>query len=341
MSKKENVCAKTKGAEKVAKAIEGTTNVHTGNERNGLGCPAKSSAALKKFKDADALARAYGALEAEFTRRSQRIKELEKTVENLRSDLAKNEGSGAEKLRKNAEARRAAAKSFDKFIDELGKGHPHLEQTSDTTNMKDGEPTATAEGAARAEVVGTGSSFDGAASVEDAVSAGSADGLERAEGVDGVDGAKDAETAETAETSAWAEAESAEAQGDTVNDLLTADEKGAEEGEEHLQGKGERANGRGEKDSAAKTALEREKENSSVVVKNVEVSSEELYARVKHDEEVRLKIIGEYLASLGKNSPPLTVGGAGTLVAPPLKAKNIADAGCLALQYFKKPFDLD
>lgn len=39
--------------------------------------PAAPAAKCGKFKDADALMRAYEALEAEFTRRSQRLKELE------------------------------------------------------------------------------------------------------------------------------------------------------------------------------------------------------------------------------------------------------------------------
>jgi hypothetical protein len=39
------------------------------------------SAVFRKFKDANALAQAYGALEAEFTRRSQRLKELERLLE--------------------------------------------------------------------------------------------------------------------------------------------------------------------------------------------------------------------------------------------------------------------
>lgn len=43
----------------------------------------KSSAVLGKFRSVDALAEAYGALEAEFTRRSQRLKELEKQADNF------------------------------------------------------------------------------------------------------------------------------------------------------------------------------------------------------------------------------------------------------------------
>ena len=79
-----------------------------------------ASTVLGKFKDVDALARAYGALEAEFTRRSQRLKELEKETENLR--LGKDsEHSGAEKLRKNATLRKAEEKAFDEFVADVAK----------------------------------------------------------------------------------------------------------------------------------------------------------------------------------------------------------------------------
>ena len=77
----------------------------------------KDSAVLGKFKDVDALARAYSALQAEFTRRSQRLKELEKLTDNSKESAKE---SGAEKLRKTANARREAAKAFDKFVAEVG-----------------------------------------------------------------------------------------------------------------------------------------------------------------------------------------------------------------------------
>ena len=49
----------------------------------------KGSAVLGKFRDVDALKEAYSALEAEFTRRSQRLKELEKRADNsLKTDDA-------------------------------------------------------------------------------------------------------------------------------------------------------------------------------------------------------------------------------------------------------------
>ena len=61
MTGEENVCVGKEGTERAAEA-EG---------KNG-------SAVLGKFRDVNALAEAYGALEAEFTRRSQRLREPEK-----------------------------------------------------------------------------------------------------------------------------------------------------------------------------------------------------------------------------------------------------------------------
>ena len=66
-------------------------------------------------------------------------------------------------------------------------------------------------------------------------------------------------------------------------------------------------------------------------------SSETLYQKASRDEKVRLKIIGEYLSSLGRSGAPLMAGGAGMLATPPIKPKSISDAGTMALLYFKKP----
>ena len=68
--------------------------------------------------------------------------------------------------------------------------------------------------------------------------------------------------------------------------------------------------------------------------------SQSLYEQVRHDENVRLKIIGEYLSSIGKTGAPLMAGGVGTLTTPPKKAKSISQAGDMALLYFKKPTEM-
>ncbi len=68
-------------------------------EENNVLDPAAGASALGKFKDAEALMRAYRELEAEFTRRSQRLKALEeaaRTGGEASAPQAPQEGGGAE-----------------------------------------------------------------------------------------------------------------------------------------------------------------------------------------------------------------------------------------------------
>ncbi len=204
-----------------------------------------ASAVLGKFKDVDALTRAYESLQAEFTRRSQRLRTLEKEMENFKRTDG---GSGAEKLRKTASVRREATQRFDAFVAEVGK--PALEEKPRSLEEK---PVETAAEAAT-----------------------------KAEGGE-----------EIAEESACAEETSAQ----------------------------ERAKG------AA----------STVGSGSVYASSEELFRLAHADEGVRLRIIGEYLASLGRSNAPMMTGGAGTLATPPARAKTVGEAGVMALSYFRKP----
>ena len=107
MIEKENVYAETETTE-ATETIE--------NAAKEVARKEDASAVLGKFKDVDALARAYSSLQAEFTRRSQRLKELERQAENSEAEKARLGELGAEKLRKNAQARKAAAKQFDSFV---------------------------------------------------------------------------------------------------------------------------------------------------------------------------------------------------------------------------------
>ena len=67
-----------------------------------------------------------------------------------------------------------------------------------------------------------------------------------------------------------------------------------------------------------------------------ELSTDSLFEAAMNNESVRLKIVGQYLASLGSGGAPLTtsVGCAPALAAP--KAKSISDAAGMALELFKK-----
>lgn len=238
MEVKENVYMETTQTEN-AVAMAG----ENGNQQeNG---PQEVSAVLGKFKNVDALAQAYESLQSEFTRRSQRLKDLEKQVENFKQNKVSG-NSGVEKLRKNAQMHKAEEEKFDEFVKELNSVQESAKKpTGDNTENSNTEEKAT-ENLAQA--------------------------LE-----------------------------------------LEKDEKGNEK----------------------KAGLEG---TNSFVANNVESSSssEEVYAKASRDEKVRLRIIGEYLSSLGKSGVPITAGVGSVLTTPPTKAKNIGEAGNMALQYFKK-----
>ncbi|MBQ7913335.1 MAG: hypothetical protein IJ308_08295 [Clostridia bacterium] len=256
-----------------------------------------ASAVLGKFKDVNALARAYGALEAEFTRRSQRLKELERLADNLQGDGAA--AVGAEKLRKHAKARREEARAFDDFLALVGKAH-----TDDLDGR--GEPADT---------------DDEGKTVEDSVAAGSTAALQTQE-LCLENGAKEGGVYALKEENTLAVKPDGEGNA-AEYDVEPARSEAPflkENGDVHEEGvKGEKA-------------FPAVAEHG-----NTAFSSEELYRQASRNEGVRLKIIGEYLASIGKTGAPLTANGAGTPVTPPLKAKNIGDAGVMALQYFKQP----
>lgn len=63
----------------------------------------EAASELGKFKDVKALAEAYRALEAEFTRRSQRLKELEASKETEATAIAANAEAPSRKALKGAE----------------------------------------------------------------------------------------------------------------------------------------------------------------------------------------------------------------------------------------------
>ncbi len=72
-------------------------------------------------------------------------------------------------------------------------------------------------------------------------------------------------------------------------------------------------------------------------VRNTEnkFADDELFSAVLANEAVRLKVIGEYLNSIGKSGAPIVKGGTGTLAVQPTKAESIASAGAMALRMFK------
>lgn len=250
MMQEENVCVE-KNAEQAAAAEMGTTERTDGTE--------KGSTAFGKFKDADALRKAYDCLQAEFTRRSQKLKALQKQVDTFTATKPRADGNGVEKLRKAAAERRAEEGKFDDFIAEV-------------------------ERAARTP--------DGAEETQP-------DELNAARVAEGEDEAKR-----------------------DVRNVRATEEEGTME------------RGASERTLAQKAATEAMREQQSSRGKE-DVTSDELYERARADESVRLRLIGEYLASIGRGDAPLLCGGTGALTAPPLRAKNVREAGDMALRMFK------
>ena len=77
----------------------------------------QTSTSLKKFKDVKSLEKAYGSLESEFTKRSQRIKELEGKVAELTEFKL-----GAEKEKAALEAEKKAREYAWQYGKKHGKG---------------------------------------------------------------------------------------------------------------------------------------------------------------------------------------------------------------------------
>ena len=253
----------------------------------GLDTSAGNSAlaVLGKFKDVNALAKAYGALEAEFTKRSQRLKELERASENwqVRDDAS----AGAEKLRKHAKERREETKAFDEFLASVGKAH--------TDGAGDSQPEVTI-----------------------------ADAGVQAETPDLQEREKQGGMYAMNEKSAQEDA--------------LADKGNAAELERGVAAVGGSVSNQEETEKSTRTDVA--KEGAFLAVANhgiAKTSSDELYQQVCGDEQVRLRVIGEYLSSIGKTNAPLTAVGAGVPITPPLRARTIGDASAMALRYLKQP----
>ena len=239
MEKEENVYVENAETEQVAET--------TGREEGREDCVQKGSAVLGKFKDVDALAKAYSALQAEFTRRSQRLKELERKAENVAKTSETENGksaTGVEKLKNVALERKEEQDAFNRFVAEI--------------ESREGMPVKGAE----------------------------------------------EEILPTAEK---------EVVAPKTTEILETE--------------------------MVKTEVPSQEQSVTCVANSRESTfdgEEELYKKVCDNEQVRLKIIGEYLSSLQKNSAPLMKGGVGAFAAPPLKAKTIDEAGSMALRLFKE-----
>ena len=246
MENKENVFVQNEETEQAV--LSGKSGAEVGAEEMG-------SAVFKKFKDVNALARAYGALEAEFTRRSQRLKELERKMEEAQKASSSDLLGEAENTSCCGEATACGAEKPDVESDEVGFGSKDLESAvQPSEGCGDGE-----------ELVGIGRSSNERNTAEDQISG---------------------------------------------------------------QGYGESA------------FLDGGKPSDTVVATNAEsvgfrLSDEEIYRMANANEDVRIKIVGEYLSSLKKAGVPLVRGGVGTVATPPSRARSVAEAGDMALRFFQ------
>lgn len=217
---------KENGNELNAKTERGVKEMPQGSGEVG-------SAELGKFKDVNALLQAYLALEAEFTRRSQRLKTLEKEREKWES--------GTDGL---------------------------TEKTDLTEESQSGDSTAAAK---RSE------------------------------------GATETETAATPSPSLEKTPAQTEVRGIEGQD----GEKTVEEKESILP------------------------ESNSFRLQEEKTDDDALYSAVLANENVRLKVIGEYLSSIVASGAPIVKGGTGTLAVAAKRAESISSAGEMALKMFK------
>ena len=90
--------------------------------------------------------------------------------------------------------------------------------------------------------------------------------------------------------------------------------------------------------SAQGTGLGNVEEKSGVILSDGGVkevpTADEVYRLASKDEKVRLQIVGDYLQSLHTQGAPISKGGVGALLTPPKRARDIKDAGNLALRMF-------
>lgn len=76
-----------------------------------------------------------------------------------------------------------------------------------------------------------------------------------------------------------------------------------------------------------------ETESAPPMQDSAECEEERLFRAVSENESVRARVVSEYLASL--KGVPLMAGGGASVTAPKSRAKSIAEAGNLALGYFR------
>ena len=284
----------------------------------------RGPAILGKFRSADALAEAYSALQAEFTRRSQRLRELERKAENPEAKAGgalqtaekpqhRESGRETEVCSESSVSRKVAAR-FVAAEDGRGPALPHFtssdEAVGQPVNAEKPVNVQTAEAAEKAETE------------EQAEKSGREKILEKTEGK------ATAVTVKSTEGTVSGERETSKEASETAKTTQAVPEQGDKRADD------ERAvPGTGQRDGTAEIGEEPERAPEKTAG---ELSEEALYRAASASESVRLRIVGDYLSSLKNPGAPLMRGGTGTLAAPPLTARSIDEAGAMALLYFRK-----
>ena len=243
----------------------------------------EDSTVLGKFKDANALLKAYESLQAEFTRRSQRLKEMERELRHATENRGETSAQKVEKLKKGAQERKRREREFDSFVESLENSASFgLEKSADLEKE-------------------IGQVFDESAGpVADCGEKPNVPPVEKMPKNGVLD---DGETVEATETAA-------------PNATESVKENGV----------GEFVKNKNLEVSRGETALGDYAFNDA----------ETLYRLVNNNENVRLRVVGDYLRSVGRPDAPIMKGGVGTLAAPVKKATSIGEAGRMALRYLKK-----
>lgn len=255
-----------------------------------------SSALPPKFKDVSALAEAYNVLQAEFTRRCQRLKELEARAEN-RADRKEEE---------------------KKTIRPIGKEFGGKAEDDPVINaMKSDEK--------RGENLRTGSTEGELTSPEEKNAFLPTDDRRPAAASDKEKCEKKGDDATDPDAGARPATE------EETERKRTAEKVAFLSGKEEA-----RKESAGDESGRANACAESLRLDEGEESKKKEFSADELLSAVYANEKVRLKIVGDYLSSLKKGGAPMITGGAGAFALPPRKAVSIEEAGGLALRHFKK-----
>ena len=276
------------------------------------------SADLGKFKDVNALLHAYQSLQAEFTRRSQRLKQYQEQEKqrskNSRFDNAK------QKYSDSAAAEKLGTSGVNAVADS-GSSTPALsvsEISVGTHQNLDGEALRAAEirDARESSLGGTEvsdcreSSLGGTGIPDDRKNDSANVRQEKDEDLEiSCENKADAPCADSQSPCSMVE--------ENISTICENNDSGAA----------------CSSDCADNEAVDCEGKSQSARV--VEQSAQTLYELAAANEEVRLRIVGDYLSSIGKSNAPIFKGGVSALVTPPKKPRNLADAGNMALAYLK------